>query len=196
MALNTIIPSTLIADRVAFYHATLFSPVKSTEITAVNAGHFATWPDITAAQIRRHFPVSVHMHLGHMDQSCANQQSTKGLAPTTYLDTEQDTKPPPIPDRTNAVYVDLHDVTGQVYSDQTGRFPTVFSSGNNYLKVVYKYDSNFIQAEPLKSRSGPEIHQAYTNVHRLFLQRGLERVSNGSTTKPLAPYWTTCTSSI
>jgi hypothetical protein len=69
--------SDLIKDRVAFYHAAMFSPVMSTWCTAIDAGHLSTWPDLTSAQVRRHFPHSVPMFLGHMDQTRSNVQSTK-----------------------------------------------------------------------------------------------------------------------
>jgi hypothetical protein len=41
--------------------------------------------------------------------------------------------------------------TGQIYTDQTGRFVTPSSTGHNYLLVLYDFDSNAILAEPIKS---------------------------------------------
>jgi hypothetical protein len=43
--------------------------------------------------------------------------------------------------------------TGQVYTNQTGRFITPSSNGNNYLLILYDYDSNAILAEPLKDHT-------------------------------------------
>jgi hypothetical protein len=31
---------------------------------------------------------------------------------------------------------------GQIYTDQTGRFPVVSSKGNKYIMILYHYDSN------------------------------------------------------
>jgi hypothetical protein len=31
---------------------------------------------------------------------------------------------------------------GQIHTDQTGRFPVVSSKGNNYIMILYDYDSN------------------------------------------------------
>jgi hypothetical protein len=33
---------------------------------------------------------------------------------------------------------------GQIYTDQTGRFPVVSSKGNKYIMILYDYDSNAI----------------------------------------------------
>ena len=45
------------------------------------------------------------------------------------------------------------EITGKIYTDQTGRFPVTSSKGSKYLMVLYDYDSNAILSEPLKSRS-------------------------------------------
>jgi hypothetical protein len=186
-SMNAILPTNLIADRVAFYHAALFSPVMSTWCTAIDAGHLATFPDLTSAQVKRHFPVSIPLQYGHMDQTRANQQST---VPKPIPDSPPDSRPTPITDRTNTIFVDVHHVTGKLSSDQTGRFPTTSTSGHNYLMVVYEYDANFIHAEPLKSRSGPTILAAYQHVHQLFTNRGfkpkLQRLDNEASTALLA----------
>jgi hypothetical protein len=118
------IPSQLIADQVAFYHAVLFSPVMSTWCAAIDAGHLAVFPHLTSAQVCRHFLVSVPMHYGHMDQTRANVQSTQPRPlPPDSPDSTPDSTPAPITDRTHTLFVDLHDVTGLVHSDQTGRMP-------------------------------------------------------------------------
>jgi hypothetical protein len=36
------------------------------------------------------------------------------------------------------------EITGQIFSDQTGRFPITSSRGNKYIMVVYDYKSNAI----------------------------------------------------
>jgi hypothetical protein len=59
--------------------------------------------------------------------------------------------------RTNWVYQQAVEVSGQIFSDQTGRFPVTSSKGNQYIMVVYDYGSNHILAEPLKSRSEHEL---------------------------------------
>jgi hypothetical protein len=64
-------------------------------------------------------------------------------------------------------------VTGQIFTDQTGRFPVVSSKGNKYVMVLYDYDSNAILAEPIKSRNQSELVRAYQKLHTYLTERGL-----------------------
>jgi hypothetical protein len=66
-----------LADRIAFYHAALFSPSLSTWCTAINNGHMTSWPELTSAQVCKHPPQSAAMIKGHMDQDRQNIRSTK-----------------------------------------------------------------------------------------------------------------------
>jgi hypothetical protein len=66
------------------------------------------------------------------------------------------------------------EITGKIYSDQTGRFPVTSSRGNKYIMVVYDYDSNSILTEPLKSRNENELVRAYSKIHALVVSRGLK----------------------
>jgi hypothetical protein len=65
------------ADRLAFLHAALFSPVTSTLLHAIQAGHLTTWPGLTIANMKRFLPKLVTTYKGHLDQSRKNQCSTK-----------------------------------------------------------------------------------------------------------------------
>ena len=54
----------------------------------------------------------------------------------------------------------------KVYFDPTGRFLYVSSRGNQYLLVVYDYDSNAILVEPHKSRAAAHIRDAWLKIHQ------------------------------
>jgi hypothetical protein len=71
------------------------------------------------------------------------------------------------------VYAKAIEITGQIYSDQTGRFPVTSSNGNKYVMIVYDYDSAAILAEPLKKRSERELLRAYSKLHQHLTDRGL-----------------------
>jgi hypothetical protein len=88
------------------------------------------------------------------------------------------TTPTPLPDgvRTHWVYQKAIAITGQIYTDQTGRFPVTSSRGNKYLMVVYDYDSNSITAEPMKSRSENDMVKAYTTIHTFLTSRGMRPI--------------------
>jgi hypothetical protein len=47
--------------------------------------------------------------------------------------------------KTQFVYAARKDA-GQIYTDQTGRFPMVSSKGDKYIMILYDYDSNAILA--------------------------------------------------
>jgi hypothetical protein len=50
---------------------------------------------------------------------------------------------------------------GQIYTDQTGRFPVVSSKGNKYIMILYDYDRNTILANPIKDRTSPDLLRAF-----------------------------------
>jgi hypothetical protein len=63
--------------------------------------------------------------------------------------------------------------SGQIHSDQTGKFVVASSASNNYVLVVFDYDSNSILVEPMRSRTGPCILTAFQTVHAGLVAAGL-----------------------
>ena len=51
-------------------------------------------------------------------------------------------------------------VSGQIFSDQTGRFPRVSRRGIRSVLVLYDYDSNVILAEHFKNNTTPDLVRA------------------------------------
>ena len=116
---------------------------------------------------------------GHLDQQRKNIRSTKpkrSMATPKSLpgvdETEQDLHPAQHQQRTNYVFADCHDITGQIFSDQPGRFLASSISGHQHIMVVYDYDSNSILAEPMKSRSGTEMRRACQTIFEYLSKRG------------------------
>ena len=58
------------------------------------------------------------------------------------------------------------------YSDLTRRFPHVSSRGNNYMLIVYDYDSNAILVEPIKSRAAAVIRNVWGKLNHILCSRG------------------------
>jgi hypothetical protein len=54
--LHTTLAHDTIANRIAFYHASLFSPSLSTWCQAIDAGHLPTWPGLTSSAVRKYPP--------------------------------------------------------------------------------------------------------------------------------------------
>ena len=73
-----------------------------------------------------------------------------------------------------ATIIDRPTPTGKIYTDQTGRFPQQSSQGNNYLMVLYDYDSNAILVEPIKNRTQNELLRAYKQLHQMLTKRGFQ----------------------
>ena len=76
-------------------------------------------------------------------------------------------------ENTNLVFFKTVDLSGKIYTDQTGRFPVTSSKGNKYILVAYHYDSNKIHAEPLKTGSGLDLTSTNQKLHSMLTNRGL-----------------------
>jgi hypothetical protein len=171
------------AELVAFAHATLFSPVLSTLKQALDRGFLPNFMDLTAKALNKYPPTSVAMVKGHLDQTRKNQRSTKlALArtpsdPTASATTEHDNAFPssePGNARTHQCFAAVFEpAAGQIHSDQTGKFIVASSAGNNYVLVVYDYDSNSILVAPMRSRTGPCILTAFQGIHARLVAAGL-----------------------
>jgi hypothetical protein len=114
-----------VANRIAFYHTSMFSPVLSTWCDAIDAGRFTTWPGLTSAQVRRHPPQYIAMQMGHLDQQLSNVRSTQRPAvytpnkikqtPHELLALQQEAVPPildPPEQRLHYIYIDCQESTG------------------------------------------------------------------------------------
>jgi hypothetical protein len=55
----------------------------------------------------------------------------------------------------------MYDIRKTMFLDQTGQFPTRLQSGNKYIMILVKIDSNANLVEPMKSRKDTEMIQAY-----------------------------------
>jgi hypothetical protein len=188
---HTTLAHDTIANRIAFYHASLFSPSLSTLCQAIDDGHFPTWPGLTSSAVRKYPPQSIPMHQVHLDQVRANLRSTRPPAssrqqPTSEDNLEDDVAPPAEDNtRTRIIYADSHCTTGMVDTDPTEKFLVPSVSGNQYILILYKYDSNYIHAEPMIDRTCPSIIAAYQRSIVFLQSRGfkplLQRLDNEAT---------------
>jgi hypothetical protein len=117
--------------------------------------------------------------MGHLDQVRKNQRSTKVKPPKPDDDSNDVIPSPPSTDRkhTQFVYaaiVQAPNESGQIYTNQTGRFPVTSRRGNKYIMILYDYDSNSILAEPMKSRTDDEIIPSYQALHDRLIAAGLK----------------------
>jgi hypothetical protein len=171
------------ADVVAFHHAALFSPTLSTLELALPKGFLPPLPGLTLQALHCHPPHSVATIKGHLDRIRKNLRSTKKVpkeSPTTPVsntDKVDDwfSASEPFNKRSHHFYVGFikPERLGQIYSDLTGRFPIASSKENNYLLIIYDYDSNGILAQPMQTCTGPCIQAAYKVLHECLVAAGL-----------------------
>ena len=60
----------------------------------------------------------------------------------------------------------------KIYTDQTGRFPIISSTGSKYCFVFYLFDENAILIEPIKNRSSSELLRAHDKLVQYLIQKG------------------------
>ena len=65
-------------------------------------------------------------------------------------------------------------MSGQIFSDQTGRLPRVSIRGNRSVMVLYNYDRNTILNEPFKNHTTQELVIAQTRLVQYLIDRGLK----------------------
>jgi hypothetical protein len=130
---------------VQYLHKYCFSPTISSWLAAIKAGFFATWPGLTCELVQKHLPKYDAMVKGHLRQQYKNTRSTqqppsnsrddpakasnaisKSLEATSN-NSDDNTK------RTHNVFLHAFQPTGQIYTDQTGRFPV---TGNKYVMLL------------------------------------------------------------
>ena len=70
-------------------------------------------------------------------------------------------------------FIKTVELSGNIYSNQTGRFPLTSSKGNRCVMAVYDHNSNFILAETLKLRTAEHLLAATAKMHIFLRERGV-----------------------
>ncbi len=158
------LPST--EQAIKWVHAVCGYPVKLTWLKAIKVGNYIGWPMLTERNVNKYYPETSETPKGHMNQRRKNVRSTKAKqTPLETCDTLQLHSK-----KVRDIYTTMYDIRKTMFLDQTGQFPTRLQSGNKYIMVLVKIDSNTILVEPMKSRKDAEMIQAY-NALSLRLKR-------------------------
>jgi hypothetical protein len=59
------------------------------------------------------------------------------------------------------VYIQIHNASETMHTNQSGRFPATLSKGNQYIMVLVEVDSNYINTKPMKNKSEGSIIKSY-----------------------------------
>ncbi len=107
-------------------------PTKETFLEAVRAGNFATWPGLTTTLIAKHFPDSDETQKGHMKGQQKGVRSTKVKQMAEIKiepGTEEATRRPIPSKKMNDIFVKTYELTEEIHTDQTGKFPVTSQRG-------------------------------------------------------------------
>ena len=145
---------------------------------SITSGFFTTWPGLTSALVRKHFPKSLATAKVHLRQDQQNVQPTKNTSPLTPISKPPVMTTPPLPSQepkvqTQMAYLQTMEFTGKVSTDQTGRFSVTSSRGSKYLMVLYDHNNTAILAQTLTSCNKRELVRAARVLHAYLSNRGL-----------------------
>ena len=161
------LPST--KEVVRFLHAALGYPVQATLLTAAQHGNLVTFPGMTPTNIARHLTESDETQKGHMRQTRQGVRSTKIVDDDAMLGLKQQ---PGV--KHKDVYLMVFDATKKsMFTDQTGRFPITSARGNKYIMVAVELDGNYIDCEPLQSRTARSLTKAYQAIFQRWKATGV-----------------------
>jgi hypothetical protein len=106
--------------------------------------------------VEKHLSKSTSTTKGHFNQQRQHARSTKFKDPKVIMEE------PDLDQGIKTQYVYAAPIyAGQIYTDQTGRFPVVSSKSNKYIMILCDYDSNAIMTQPIKDRTAPELLRAF-----------------------------------
>ena len=131
---------------------------------------------MSVENVHAHYPETDETPMGRLNQSRANVRSTRRKWLPLPEATEEELKRL-VGKKEKDVCVkiiDTHDMKNTIYSDQTGKFPVRARSGNRYIMVMVKIDSNYTLVQPMKNRSDDEMIKAYKILLKRVQRVGFE----------------------
>ena len=158
---------------IRYLHACAGYPTKDTWIKAINAGYYISWPGLTAARVRRYLPKSEETAVGHLKAARSHLRSTRPKIDSPEIRTALN-KVRNLRHHLVSTQELEQDWKHKTASDQTGRFPLTSRRGHKYIMILYDYDTNYIFAEPIKSRHTDELVRAYTKCRDILTARGFK----------------------
>jgi hypothetical protein len=139
-------------------------PAEETWTQAIHNGAYSTWPGLTTKNATKYYPESDKSQKGHMKGTRQGLCSTKEPAP------KEKNQPTPAPHEVYFLVIDPEEI---MFTDQTGRFPLLSQSGNQYIMVAYHYTSNLILMEAMRNRTEGEIIAAYRRIMKRMRKSNL-----------------------
>ena len=156
-AIHNICDLPAIEQTIRYLYASIGFPTKIIWLKATKKGNFIGWPMVTAENMSKYFPQSKDTVKGRMTHQRQGIRSTK---PKKLTFEPQDVDPTQkIDKKEREVYakmVDLWDMKGATYTDQTGKSLTKARIGTRYIMIIVALDSKTVPAATLKNKSDKE----------------------------------------
>ena len=111
-----------IRQAIRFIHAACGFPVQSTWLKAIRSGNYVGWPLLTVSNVNKYYPETDETLKGHLNQSPAGILSTKPKR-VPLMEVNQDKLKHMLGVKERDVYIEIWDMKGTLYSDQTEKFP-------------------------------------------------------------------------
>ena len=149
------------AQFVAFHHAALGYPTKSSFIRHIRNGNILIH-GLTMEVVRKHFVPSVFTALEHLDATRANIKPTKERVKPDKNKAEE--KP--------SIIVATYTTTGRVHADQTGALPVLGRHKEKIISIFFDEATNYIHAQTLVNDSAKSLLAATHKAIRFFAKHG------------------------
>jgi hypothetical protein len=147
----------LIARVIIYLHAAAGLLTKLTWLKAIACGNYKSWPGVTTANVKKHFPESFETQKGHINKQRQNVRSTKIQV---LGQDEEHIKLDRALKKQNIMVKVIHART-TMYTNQTGCFPVQSSHRNKLIMVLYKIDGNYINAKPMQDNKDNSLVKVY-----------------------------------
>ena len=165
------LPST--KEAIGYMHACTGFPTKTTWLKAIWAGNYATWPNLTAKAVTKHFPESDETQQGYMRSIKQDIRLTKTKKKHMVVPQANGTQLTIPLKKHHDICMNIEESKETIYTDQTGAFPTRSKSGNRYIMIMCEMNGNAIMSEPMNNRTSGEIVKAYQKLIKRLCLAGI-----------------------
>ena len=158
-----------------FLHGAMFSPTVSTLRKAIRNKQLLTFPGINDIDFTKYVEDSVPTNMGHIRQERKFLRSTKcKISEETDVNMNDHDYNPVKEEKQYCLLSKLVPFTAKelAYGDMTGQFPYKSSRGNQYIYIMYDYDSNMILATAIPNRQAATIKKAWESMFLRLTKHG------------------------
>jgi len=163
-AINHVYDMPSIQPAIRYLHAAAGFPTKSTWLKAIRNNNYMSWPLLTVKNVNKYFPESEETQQGHMKSQRQNVRSTRVKNKVHPKEVEVKIEPGEEEEdsktnveKENDIMIDVYDTNNTIYTDQTGKFPSVSSRGNRYQMILTHMDTNSIWVKATNNKTEGEM---------------------------------------